>query len=601
MLVCLLIRAGCCAADTTLETVLDPSAIRIGEWHSTNFIGPMDGQPWHALFYLRAINQPQAIKRHLGIMLRCTQAPIPNKLVITIAFGAVLKTSRDGAIGVSAQFDDGPRQQLQLITRNQANAEFSDTTSLTFLRQMLAADDLDLTARLSPSGRAQLSLPLASGHNSIKEMLRSCAMQVTPLRTSPPPHTARTRDAKKPRLSLLENAVATYRKADSADLQQKAIAQLLTLAPEYTTLTAALQSPLTLPDTSAERQLIGKQNIAGIDYPFHLLKPLDYDVRRASPLFVFLHGGINRGAWRARQRWWPEDALFDHAFMVSPAGWRRAYWWSNNQTANIQQLITRVKRQYNIDDNRVYVVGVSDGGAGALYLGMTATSQLAGVISIIGNPDVLYDKHLNRGPHPALSNLTNLPLLFVNGAIDPLFPPRLLTLFLDRLSALDTNFKLITQPDTGHELNWNAELQREARAFVATHPRMPHPKQLYWEQLADAQPNRSHWLVVDKIAAERRRGCVLAERQGSVFDIRTNGIQQLTLLLPSTIDDTLPISVTLNGVTQQWPPEPRSIEVLLKWHRLSFDRTQLYGRELRLQPKSDSHESVCKEAAAVRG
>jgi dienelactone hydrolase len=596
-----LARGGWCAAESALETALNSATIKIAQWHNTTFIGPMDGQPWHALFYLQSVNQPQAIKRHLGILLRCTQAPIANKLIITIAFGAVLKTSRSGAITVAAQFDDRPREQLQLMTRNQANAELRGDASMKFLRQMLASAELGLAAKLSPQGRAQLLLPIASAHTSIKRMLRKCAIHATPLPVAPPSLAPRTQVVRAPKLSPLAEALIAYREAGSAEPQQQTIARLLTLAPDYATLEKALRSPLPVQDTSAARHLLSKQKIAGTDYPFHLLKPLDYDVQRAAPLFVFLHGGINRRAWRARQRWWPEDALVDDAFMLSPAGWRGAYWWSNAQTTNIEQLITRVKRQYNIDDNRVFVMGVSDGGAGALYLGMTAATQLAGVISIIGNPGVLYDRHLNRGPHPVWSNLTNLPLLFVNGALDPLFPPQLLAPFVKRLSSMNADFDLITQPETGHELNWNADLQRVVRTFVHTHPRTPHPTELYWEQYADSQYNRSYWLVVDKLSAGYPRGCVLAQRHDSVFNIETEGIEKMTLLIPSTIGGNAPIQVTLNGTEQHWPPEQSSIEVLLKWHSLSFDRTQLYGRELQLQPANNARESVCKEAAAARG
>ena len=51
---------------------------------------------------------------------------------------------------------------------------------------------------------------------------------------------------------------------------------------------------------------------------------------------------------------------------IMPAGWSDAPWWSDAQAGSLRAILEDVKREYNVDENRVVVSGVSDGGTGAL-------------------------------------------------------------------------------------------------------------------------------------------------------------------------------------------------------------------------------------------
>ena len=53
---------------------------------------------------------------------------------------------------------------------------------------------------------------------------------------------------------------------------------------------------------------------------------------------------------------------------VFPNGWVRALWWSSTQVDNLARILDRLKRTYNIDENRVYLTGTSDGGTGVYYM-----------------------------------------------------------------------------------------------------------------------------------------------------------------------------------------------------------------------------------------
>ena len=81
-----------------------------------------------------------------------------------------------------------------------------------------------------------------------------------------------------------------------------------------------------------------------------------------------------------------------------------------------------MKRTYNVDENRVVLSGVSDGGTGAYYVAMRDTTPfssflpLNGFIVVLANPSM----DLREGLFP--NNLRNKPFFVVNGGQDPLYP-----------------------------------------------------------------------------------------------------------------------------------------------------------------------------------
>ena len=81
-----------------------------------------------------------------------------------------------------------------------------------------------------------------------------------------------------------------------------------------------------------------------------------------------------------------------------------------------------MKREYNVDENRVVVSGVSDGGTGAYYVAMRDTTPYASFLPLNGYVLVLRSPELQISGSLFLNNLRNKPLYIVNGGKDPLYP-----------------------------------------------------------------------------------------------------------------------------------------------------------------------------------
>ena len=71
---------------------------------------------------------------------------------------------------------------------------------------------------------------------------------------------------------------------------------------------------------------------------------------------------------------------------------------------------TRLKRKYNIDETKIYLTGISDGGTGVYYLALkepnllSAFLPLNGSLAVLRNPDNGADGEMHG------NNLVNAPL-----------------------------------------------------------------------------------------------------------------------------------------------------------------------------------------------
>ena len=176
-----------------------------------------------------------------------------------------------------------------------------------------------------------------------------------------------------------------------------------------------------------------------------------------------------------------------------------AAWWHTNQLDNILRVVDRLKRAYNIDESRVYLTGISDGGTGVYYIAMREPTPWAsllplnGSIKVLGNPAVKADGEL----YPA--NLDNKPLYIVNGGRDPLYPVDHVQTHVDALKRLGVSLVFRPQPAAGHDTSWWRWEREPFEQFVRTHPREAHPAALSWETERVDRSNRAHWLVIDRL------------------------------------------------------------------------------------------------------
>ena len=67
------------------------------------------------------------------------------------------------------------------------------------------------------------------------------------------------------------------------------------------------------------------------------------------------------------------------------------------------------------------------------------------------------------------------------------------------------------QPNAAHNTAWWPEVKDTYEAFVREHPRQPLPDTLTWEMGNSAAFNRAHWLIIDRLGAQKSDAKALAD------------------------------------------------------------------------------------------
>ncbi|MBR0902073.1 PHB depolymerase family esterase [Bradyrhizobium liaoningense] len=150
--------------------------------------------------------------------------------------------------------------------------------------------------------------------------------------------------------------------------------------------------------------------------------------RKPAPLVIVLHGKTQRGADMITRTAWPQIAKREGLAVVFPDGLNNA--WADARTkagpalrgppagtddvAFIAKLVEKLVADGTADAKRVYVTGVSNGGAMAMTLVCARADLFAAGASVIMN---LTDEAAVTC-HPSRP----LPMLLMNGTADPLVP-----------------------------------------------------------------------------------------------------------------------------------------------------------------------------------
>lgn len=166
-----------------------------------------------------------------------------------------------------------------------------------------------------------------------------------------------------------------------------------------------------------------------ITLPYRLYTP-NFDKSKKYPLVVFLHGAGERGKDNEKQITankgaviWatPEVQLKNPCFVLAPQCPENGWWGrcsknelifeANSLLYTVMLLINKIKDEYPIDPNRIYITGLSMGGFGTLTLLSEFPEKFAAGVVVCGGGD------LNK-----VSKYKDIPLWLFHAEDDPVVP-----------------------------------------------------------------------------------------------------------------------------------------------------------------------------------
>lgn len=209
---------------------------------------------------------------------------------------------------------------------------------------------------------------------------------------------------------------------------------------------------------SAESKLTSDQNphsfrteikkTLEIDYLLYL--PEDYaSSDKQWPLMLFLHGAGERGddvnevKMHGPPKLIAEENKEFPFVIVSPQCPEGTVWTSDTQTETLDALLKYITSHYRIDEDRVYLTGLSMGGYGTWRLACDYPHRFAAIAPICGG-----------GDPRRVENIKHLPVWVFHGAKDPVVSPEESKEMVEALKKVGGNVKFTLYPDATHN-SWS--------------------------------------------------------------------------------------------------------------------------------------------------
>ncbi len=230
------------------------------------------------------------------------------------------------------------------------------------------------------------------------------------------------------------------------------------------------------------------------EVPYILRVPLSYREDRPAPLLVYLSGGAG----------FAMDAMNTAEDVVSQTNYlvlypqAAAYWWTPETARRFDIVLNDVLQRYNVDRDRVYITGFSNGGTGALYYATLWPQRFAAVVTQMGAGQC------NEQVKAGLANVRNIPLLLIHGANDPVITPDCSTTtqqaLIDLHPATEPVLKIL--PNHAHDITLDSD-DGLTLAFFKDKIRNPLPRivdltqtdalasRAYWAEIVDGKPGKS--------------------------------------------------------------------------------------------------------------
>ena len=215
------------------------------------------------------------------------------------------------------------------------------------------------------------------------------------------------------------------------------------------------------------------------DMEYALFVPKSYKKSKASPLVVLLHGLGSNPNQVIRYRGIVSEAQDRGYLVVAPYGYNSRGWYGSRgqgkkgymfgragdpdnlgelSEKDVMNVLEIVRDEFQIDENRIYLMGHSMGGAGTVYLGSKYPEIWAGLAPLAPALD---------GRLELIDSMKELPVMVVTGDRDRLVPVQNVRRWVNRMKELEmaVEYKEIERGDHVRVIAQNPEMIAEVFDF----------------------------------------------------------------------------------------------------------------------------------------
>lgn len=358
---------------------------------------------------------------------------------------------------------------------------------------------------------------------------------------------------------------------------------------------------------------------------YYVSLPSKYNPEKKYAVLFFLHGAVQSNSLSDFQntyilqgwnRFYTKYATLNDVIMVYPKGSRQYNWMMpDDGFFMIPAMLKELKQSINIDDDKVFITGHSNGGTGSFSYLMKQQSPFAGFYGFNTRPVV-------RTGGTFILNIKNRSFFNVSTNQDYYFPP-------EGNDSLNVIMKSVKADYQDHRFNgfphWFPQFDESEAVYplifkdIKERNRLPFRKQIYWE-CDDVNYGKADWLQITALdtvrkAADwhktinfnihrllaynknneliakdtllkafnfpRKSGAIKCDYNNNTFRVETSRIGAFKILIsPEMVDMNKPVLVYVNGKLKTTYKPLYNKDFILNNFNENYDRKALWADEL---------------------
>ncbi|MBE9461138.1 alpha/beta hydrolase-fold protein [Dyadobacter subterraneus] len=290
------------------------------------------------------------------------------------------------------------------------------------------------------------------------------------------------------------------------------------------------------------------------EQPYGLYIPKNYDSAKKYPLVMMLHGAGSNHRLELRRvfgksnvgdetdveasRYFPEWEDVD--FIVATPLARGTAGYQGIPEMDVYDVLADVKKRFNIDENRTYLTGLSMGGGGTLWIGLTRPDIWAAIAPVCAAPPA--------GTIDLAGNASNFPVHFFHGDKDPVVPVESSRNWVAKMQDLGVEVTYKEFVDVKHD-SWVNAYDDEFIFSWFNQVRNPFPNEVKFSSKF-YKYNKAYWVQFDKMKSGLLSDISASFKRSNTLEIKTKNLDGFTLNLKghAKFISNQPVAFTIDGI-----------------------------------------------------
>jgi len=261
------------------------------------------------------------------------------------------------------------------------------------------------------------------------------------------------------------------------------------------------------------------------------------------------------------------------------------HWWSYRPEGFALAALSTLKKEFPINENRVYISGYSMGGFGSWNLGLRFPDRFAAAAPVAGGISMReYQIERDDQIRKLLPNAVQLPFYFIHGDSDNTVSPRFDRMTRDELRKLRVPHKYVEVPRGSHFLDMRPEgtIMKGLSSWMLKKARNPHPRGIRFYSFGEYM-NQCYWIRIDEFEGDGPATVTATIGKRNKISIESEGASKITVFLDEKlIKLRSKVEIEVNDTVAFKGRVKEDSQVVVESWRTREDRELLYSAKVEI-------------------